>query len=100
MPLPRGSVVIFDDRVLHRGLGNSAAIPREVGYFSYKRKAFTANTHFEAYRSLSRWTGGDAMAEAVRKEFPGIGRHPEAAFCDGAGGSQARRSAVSPRTTA
>ena len=103
--LPAGTAVLFDDRILHRGLANqcapavAAAEPRaegrrtgggassgasssssvnecnvrSVGYFSYRRLEFQADTHFEAFRSLANWKGADAMVEAVRPEFPGRG---------------------------
>ena len=47
-----GSCLIFDDRLLHRGLGNQSDITRHVAYFSYRQKGYTANTHFEATRSV------------------------------------------------
>ena len=47
MDLPAGSLVLFDDRVLHRGRGNNSDCPRYVGYFSYRRPWFHADTHFE-----------------------------------------------------
>ena len=47
-----GSCLIFDDRLLHRGLGNQSDNTRHVAYFSYRKKGYTANTHFEATRSV------------------------------------------------
>ena len=47
-----GSCLIFDDRLLHRGLGNQSDNTRHVAYFSYRQKGYTANTHFEATRSV------------------------------------------------
>jgi len=52
MALPARSAVIFDDRILHRGLGNMSNEDRDVAYFSYKRAGFVTDTHFEATRSL------------------------------------------------
>eukprot|EP00938_MAST-03A_sp_MAST-3A-sp1_P002676 g2676.t1 len=52
MALPARSAVIFDDRILHRGLGNMSSGDRDVAYFSYKRSGFMTDTHFEATRSL------------------------------------------------
>ena len=47
-----GSCLIFDDRLLHRGLGNQSDDTRHVAYFSYRKRGYTANTHFEATRSV------------------------------------------------
>ena len=47
-----GSCLVFDDRILHRGLANSSDQERYVAYFSYRRKAYTENTHFESRRSV------------------------------------------------
>ena len=47
-----GSCLIFDDRLLHRGLGNQSNNTRHVAYFAYRRKGYTENTHFESKRSL------------------------------------------------
>ena len=47
-----GSCLIFDDRLLHRGLGNQSDNTRHVAYFAYRRKGYTENTHFESKRSL------------------------------------------------
>lgn len=51
-PLTVGSCLVFDDRIMHRGLANHSAETRYVAYFSYRRKAYTENTHFEARRSV------------------------------------------------
>ncbi len=50
--LTSGSCLIFDDRLLHRGLANRSATTRHVAYFSYRRKGYSANTHFESDRSV------------------------------------------------
>jgi ectoine hydroxylase-related dioxygenase (phytanoyl-CoA dioxygenase family) len=51
-----GDCLIFDDRILHRGLANRSAGERWVAYFSYLRPRpgldAIADTHFEASRSL------------------------------------------------
>jgi hypothetical protein len=51
-----GDGVIFDDRILHRGLANTSQQERWVAYFSYLRPRpgleEIADTHFEAQRSL------------------------------------------------
>ena len=47
-----GNCVIFDDRMLHRGLANASDRTRYVVYFSYREKGYRENTHFEAERSL------------------------------------------------
>ena len=47
-----GSCLVFDDRLLHRGLANRSAQTRHVAYFSYRRSGYTENTHFESARSL------------------------------------------------
>ena len=50
--LSAGSCLIFDDRILHRGLGNSSDSRRSMVYFSYRQKGYSENTHFEAQRSV------------------------------------------------
>jgi hypothetical protein len=54
LELPAGSVVLFDDRTLHRGRGNvsTEGTSRYVGYFSFRRPWYNPDTHFEATRSL------------------------------------------------
>jgi hypothetical protein len=51
-----GDCLIFDDRILHRGLANASQQERWVAYFSYLRPRpgldKVADTHFEATRSL------------------------------------------------
>ncbi len=51
-----GDCLIFDDRILHRGLANTSKQERWVAYFSYLRPRpgldEIADTHFEASRSL------------------------------------------------
>ena len=51
-----GDCLIFDDRILHRGLANASEQERWVAYFSYLRPRpgmdEVADTHFEASRSL------------------------------------------------
>jgi hypothetical protein len=50
--LTSGSCLVFDDRILHRGLANNSSQRRYVAYFSYRRKGYLDNTHFESQRSL------------------------------------------------
>ena len=50
--LATGSCLIFDDRILHRGLGNTSDSRRSMVYFSYRQKGYSENTHFEAQRSI------------------------------------------------
>ena len=50
--LTAGSCLIFDDRILHRGLGNTSDRRRSMVYFSYRQKGYSENTHFEAQRSI------------------------------------------------
>lgn len=50
--LSAGSCLVFDDRLLHRGLANQSDSTRDVAYFSYRSKGYTENTHFETQRSL------------------------------------------------
>ena len=50
--LTAGSCLIFDDRILHRGLGNSSDSRRSMVYFSYRLAGYSENTHFEAQRSV------------------------------------------------
>ncbi len=51
-----GDCLIFDDRILHRGLANTSEQERWVAYFSYLRPRAgmdrIADTHFEASKSL------------------------------------------------
>ena len=47
-----GSCLVFDDRILHRGLANRSDNTRHVAYFSYRRRGYFANTHFESQRSV------------------------------------------------
>ncbi|MCX7054823.1 MAG: phytanoyl-CoA dioxygenase family protein [Proteobacteria bacterium] len=51
-----GDCLIFDDRILHRGLANASEQERWVAYFSYLRPRpgldEIADTHFESSRSL------------------------------------------------
>ena len=50
--LTAGSCLIFDDRILHRGLGNTSNSRRSMVYFSYRQAGYGENTHFEAQRSV------------------------------------------------
>jgi hypothetical protein len=54
--LEAGDCLIFDDRILHRGLANNSNQERWVAYFSYMRPRplddGAQDTHFEATRSL------------------------------------------------
>ena len=50
--LAAGSCLIFDDRMLHRGLGNASDSRRSLVYFSYRKAGYSENTHFEAQRSV------------------------------------------------
>jgi ectoine hydroxylase-related dioxygenase (phytanoyl-CoA dioxygenase family) len=53
--LAAGDCLIFDDRILHRGLANNSDHTRWVAYFSYMRPRLEEggmDTHFEATRSL------------------------------------------------
>ena len=99
IPLPAGSVVLFDDRILHRGRGNISDTPRYVGYFSYRRPWFEPSTHFEATRSLynkSQDLNSNVnldLGKVVRNEFPALDDH-EGVFADGAGGSQVHTNVI------
>ena len=55
--MPAGSFVVFDDRLMHRGLGNHSSEKRYMAYFSYRKSGYTENTHFEASRSIFDETG-------------------------------------------
>ena len=50
--LVAGSCIVFDDRVMHRGLGNQSDHKRHMAYFSYRKKGYSENTHFESQRSV------------------------------------------------
>jgi hypothetical protein len=51
-PLTAGSCLVFDDRILHRGLANQSEQARYVAYFSYRKCGYSENTHFESQRSV------------------------------------------------
>ena len=51
-PLTAGSCLVFDDRILHRGLANRSDRARYVAYFSYRKSGYCENTHFESQRSV------------------------------------------------
>ena len=51
-PLPSGSCVLFDDRVLHRGMANRSDQTRHLAYVTYRRPGYTTNTYFESERSV------------------------------------------------
>ncbi|MGB1138896.1 MAG: hypothetical protein ACPGZT_08090, partial [Luminiphilus sp.] len=50
--LAAGSCLIFDDRILHRGLDNTSNRRRSMVYFCYRQAGYAENTHFEAQRSV------------------------------------------------
>ena len=50
--LAAGSCLVFDDRILHRGLANQSDTTRYMAYFSYRCAGYSENTHFESRRSL------------------------------------------------
>jgi hypothetical protein len=50
--LAAGSCLVFDDRILHRGLANQTNSIRHVAYISYRRRGYSANTHFESKKSV------------------------------------------------
>ena len=50
--LAAGSCIVFDDRVMHRGLGNRSDSKRHMAYFSYRKKGYSENTHFESQHSV------------------------------------------------
>jgi hypothetical protein len=47
-----GSCLVFDDRLMHRGLANLTDAVRHIAYFSYRQKGYAVNTHFESKRSV------------------------------------------------
>lgn len=47
-----GSCLVFDDRLLHRGLGNGSDAMRHLAYFAYHRRGYHSYTHFETQRSV------------------------------------------------
>lgn len=51
-PLPAGTCLVFDDRILHRGGANRSDEIRHVAYFTYRRPGYSTNTYFEAARSV------------------------------------------------
>ncbi|KAH8053705.1 cysteine desulfurase [Aureococcus anophagefferens] len=92
--VPRGGGVIFDDRILHRGGANASADDRWVGYLSYLRRGFSADTHFEAFRRLRDLVAAAPDVPTVRAEFPGLAAVGENALLDGASGSQVHASVL------
>lgn len=52
--LSSGTCLVFDDRLLHRGLSNNSTSRRSMAYFSYRQAGYCENTHFESQRSLYR----------------------------------------------
>lgn len=50
--LASGACVVFDDRILHRGMANGSDQIRHVAYFSYCRSGYDTNTYFESGRSV------------------------------------------------
>ncbi|CAE7812702.1 csd [Symbiodinium sp. CCMP2592] len=90
-----GSVLIFDDRILHRGGENVSVENRDVVFFSYARLDFEPETHYEAVRSLNSYDH-HKLCETVRKEFPGLrsGLRDAPVLADGASGSQLHESAI------
>jgi hypothetical protein len=51
-PLAAGSCLVFDDRILHRGLANRSDDTRHVAYFTYRRSGYSTNTYFESQGSV------------------------------------------------
>ncbi|CAK9106091.1 Probable cysteine desulfurase [Durusdinium trenchii] len=60
-----GSILIFDDRVLHRGGQNRAARDRDVTFFSYTKADFMPSTYYESVRTLKTYDH-TAMAATIR----------------------------------
>lgn len=50
--LATGTCLVFDDRLMHRGLANRSDRTRYVAYFSYRERGYSEDTHFEASRSV------------------------------------------------
>eukprot|EP00435_Cladocopium_sp_Y103_P013254 s2287_g3.t1 len=102
-----GSVLIFDDRILHRGGHNRATCDRDVAFFSYRKADFFPSTHYESVRTLKTYDH-TAMAAAVRSEFPGLRTHGThggthgkevPVLADGASGSQVHETLGLPLET-
>ena len=51
-PMAAGSCLAFDDRILHRGLANHSDDTRYVAYFSYRKKGYFSEAHFESVQSV------------------------------------------------
>lgn len=101
LAMSKGSALLFDDRILHRGLANKSSKKRILGYFSYRRSDFEPSTHFEAARNLEAFL--ESMDEGfdgadVAGEFPGVRDRVDDVFCDGASGSQIHESALDAMT--
>ena len=95
VPMPKGSLLIFDDRTLHRGGANRRSVDRDVAFLSYCRATHlpAIANYYEATRSLASYSHR-ALAEGVRDEFPGLAHAAAPVFADGAGGSQMHESAI------
>jgi cysteine desulfurase family protein (TIGR01976 family) len=97
----RGTALIFDYRVLHRGLNHAGLERRPMLYFTYARTWFSDNLNFPKtpMASLSgAWPVLSAQSDAInvdaaRAQFPALSTaatnpHAGAIFCDGAAGTQ------------
>jgi len=96
-----GDCLIFDDRILHRGLANGSQQERWVAYFSYLRPRpgleQIADTHFEASRSLFGSHHDDTSRPRLRaRAVSGVAEPSLARFShfENAGGSFACRPVI------
>ena len=113
-----GSVILFDYRVLHRGLAHKGDQPRPVLYFTYGRRWFSDNLNFPerdpprlvpystaAHDSVSM-VKNDAKEpipldpEVVRAEFPALARADGVIYLDGPGGTQVHNDVIVAMTDA
>jgi len=91
--MPAGSALIFDDRVLHRGMANQSQKKRDVAFFSYHREGYSTPTYYEAARSLLNYDHR-SMAQIVKKEFPGLARGGNGGASGGASGETKTKSVI------
>jgi len=86
---PKGGVLAFDYRVLHRALEHKGTQLRPVLYWTYTRRWFSDAMNFPP-RRLRDLNSSASLAALVRQHFPALvqGDAQGVVFCDGAAGTQ------------
>uniref|UniRef100_A0A7S1AS02 Aminotransferase class V domain-containing protein n=1 Tax=Noctiluca scintillans TaxID=2966 RepID=A0A7S1AS02_NOCSC len=91
--LRAGDAVAFDDRTLHRGMGNTTNDrQRDVAWYSFQPRSFHTDTYFEQTRSLSAWQAAREVSLPSSAPAKGKGT-PGAGTAAGSGGSAGGASA-------